>query len=194
MLNIANGSLLAPETAHQHEVGIKYQPVGVNAMITLAAFDLTRQNVVRFLPVAPFTAIQTGEVNSRGIELEATATLAAGFNVRAAYSYIDIEVTKDPVNVGKALTTVPMNRLGIWSDYTMQGGLFEGVQVGGGIRYIGDSWADDANTSKVPGATVVDALLAYNQKNYRLALNVTNIADTRYVSSCYSPALWLLLR
>jgi iron complex outermembrane receptor protein len=187
VLNIANGSLLAPETAHQHEVGIKYQPVGVNAMITLAAFDLTRQNVVRFLPVAPFTAIQTGEVNSRGIELEATATLAAGFNVRAAYSYIDIEVTKDPVNVGKALTTVPMNRLGIWSDYTMQGGLFEGVQVGGGIRYIGDSWADDANTSKVPGATVVDALLAYNQKNYRLALNVTNIADTRYVSSCYSP-------
>jgi iron complex outermembrane receptor protein len=119
--------------------------------------------------------------------VEATATLAAGFNVRAAYSYIDIEVTKDPVNVGKALTTVPMNRLGIWSDYTMQGGLFEGVQIGGGIRYIGDSWADDANTSKVPGATVVDALLAYNQKNYRLALNVTNIADTRYVSSCYSP-------
>ena len=120
--------------------------------------------------------------------MEATATLAAGFNVRAAYSYIDIEVTKDPVNIGKALTTVPMNRLGIWSDYTMQGGLFEGVQVGGGIRYLGDSWGDDANTFKVPAATVVDALLAYNHKNYRLALNITNIADTRYVASCYTAA------
>ena len=45
---------------------------------------------------------------------------------------------------------VPLNRLRIWSDYTMQGGLFEGVQVGGGIRYIGETFGDDANTFKVP--------------------------------------------
>jgi iron complex outermembrane recepter protein len=185
VLSFANGSLLAPEKAHQYEVGIKYQPVGINALITLAAYDLTRENVVRF-PPPTFTPSSIGEVRSRGIELEGTATLAAGFNVRAAYSYIDIEVTKDPVNVGKALTTVPMNRFSIWSDYTMQGGLFEGVQIGGGVRYTGESWGDDANTFKVPAATVVDALLAYNQKNYRLALNVSNIADTRYVASCYN--------
>lgn len=181
----AAGNLLKPETAHQYEVGVKVQPVGINALITLAAFDLTRSNVVRFAPPT-FAAVQTGEVNSRGIELEGAATLAAGFNVRAAYSYIDTEVTKDPVNVGKALSTVPLNRFAIWSDYTMQGGPLAGVQIGGGVRYIGSSFGDDANTFKVSASTVLDALLAYTNGNYRLALNVTNIADTRYVASCYS--------
>ncbi len=182
----ATGNLLAPETAHQYEVGIKYQPVGINALITLAAFDLTRSNIVRYLPVAPFSAVQVGEVNSRGIELEGTATLAAGFNMRAAYSYIDTEVTKDPVNVGNALPTVPLNRFAIWSDYTMQGGPLKGVQIGGGVRYTGASWGDEGNTFRVEGATVLDALVAYNYENYRLALNVTNLADTRYVASCYA--------
>ena len=38
---------------------------------------------------------------------------------------------------------------------------------------------------KVSASTAVDALLAYTKDSYRLALNVTNIADTRYVAACY---------
>jgi iron complex outermembrane receptor protein len=176
--------LLKPETGVQYEVGVKYQPVGLNALITLAAFDLTRANVVTFIPGSTF-AEQTGEVKSRGIELEGTATLIEGFNIRGAYSYIDAVVTQDPVNVGKAPTTVPLNRFALWTDYTVQGGPLAGVQVGGGIRYVGSTFGDDANTFKVSASTAVDALLAYTKDNYRLALNVTNIADTRYVAACY---------
>jgi iron complex outermembrane recepter protein len=33
---------------------------------------------------------------------------------------------------------------------------------------------------------VLDALLAYTRDNWRLSLNVTNLADTRYVAACYS--------
>ncbi|MCA6115868.1 TonB-dependent siderophore receptor [Bradyrhizobium sp. WSM 1738] len=181
--NVA-GELLKPETGVQYEVGVKYQPVGINALITLAAFDLTRSNVVTFAPPSYF-AEQTGQVNSRGIELEGTATLTEGLNVRGAYSYIDAVLTQDPVNVGKAPTTVPLNRFSLWSDYTVQGGPLAGVQVGGGVRYVGSTFGDDANTFKVPASTVVDALLAYTKDNYRLALNVTNIGDTRYVAACY---------
>ena len=92
---------------------------------------------------------------------------------------------QDPVNVGKAPTTVPLNRFSLWTDYTLQGGPLAGVQVGGGIRYVGSTFGDDANTFKVQASTAVDALLAYTKDNYRLALNVTNIADTRYVAACY---------
>ncbi|WP_334412172.1 TonB-dependent siderophore receptor [Bradyrhizobium sp. AZCC 1721] len=180
----AAGELLKPETGVQYEVGVKYQPVGINALITLAAFDLTRSNVVTFAPPL-YTAEQRGQVNSRGIELEGTATLTEGFNVRGAYSYIDAVVTEDPVNVGKAPTTVPLNRFALWTDYTLQSGPLAGVQVGGGVRYVGSTFGDDANTFKVPASTAVDALLAYTKDNYRLALNVTNIADTRYVAACY---------
>lgn len=178
------GNLLKPETGKQYEVGIKYQPVGINALITLAAFDLTRANVVTF-PPPTFAAVQTGEINSRGIELEGTATLTEGFNIRGGYSYIDATITKDPVNVGKAPTTVPLNRFSLWTDYTLQGGPLRGVQVGGGIRYVGASSGDDANTFAVPASTSIDALVAYTKDNWRMALNVTNLADTRYVAACY---------
>ena len=54
--------------------------------------------------------------------------------------------------------------------------------------YVGATWGDDANTFKVGSSTVLDALLAYTRDNWRLSLNVTNLADTRYVAACYSLA------
>ncbi|MEY9121207.1 iron complex outermembrane receptor protein [Bradyrhizobium yuanmingense] len=179
------GQMLNPETGVQYEVGVKYQPIGWNALFTFAAFDLTRDNVAVYVPAATFYE-QIGQVKSRGIELEGTMSLADGWNLRAAYAYVDAMVTQDPVNVGKAPTTVPLNRASLWSDYTLQNGPLAGLQFGGGIRYVGATWGDDANTFKVGSSTVLDALLAYNRDNWRLALNVTNLADTRYVASCYS--------
>jgi iron complex outermembrane recepter protein len=177
--------LLNPETGVQYEVGVKYQPVGLNALFTFAAFDLTRDNVAVYVPSVSYYD-QLGQVKSRGVELEGTMSLADGWNLRAAYAYVDAVVTQDPVNVGKAPTTVPLNRASLWSDYTLSSGPLAGVQFGGGIRYVGATWGDDANTFKVGASTVGDLLLAYSKDNWRLALNVTNIADTRYVAACYS--------
>src|SRR3569833_511569 len=95
-------------------------------------------------------------------------------------------VTQDPVNVGKAPVTVPLNRASLWNDYTLQTGPLAGLQFGGGVRYVGATWGDDANTFKVGSSAVQDALLAYTRDNWRLSLNVTNLADTRYVAACYS--------
>lgn len=180
----ATGQLLNPETGVQYEVGVKYQPIGWNALFTFAAFDLTRDNVVTYVPGVTF-AEQTGQVKSRGIELEGTMSLADGWNLRGAYAYVDAMVTQDPVNVGKAPVIVPLNRASLWSDYTLQNGTLAGLQLGGGIRYVGATWGDDANTFKVGSATVLDSLLAYTRDNWRLSLNVTNLADTRYVAACY---------
>lgn len=181
------GQLLNPETGVQYEVGVKYQPLGWNALFTFAAFDLTRDNVGVYVPAATYYE-QIGEVKSRGIELEGSMSLADGWNLRAAYAYVDAMVTQDLVNVGKAPVTVPLNRASVWSDYTLQTGQLAGLQFGGGVRYVGATWGDDANTFKVGSATVLDALLAYTRDNWRLSLNVTNLADTRYVAACYGLA------
>ncbi|WP_249142955.1 TonB-dependent siderophore receptor [Bradyrhizobium liaoningense] len=180
-----SGQMLNPETGVQYEVGVKYQPLGWNALFTFAAFDLTRDNVVTFAPPS-YLAEQLGQVKSRGIELEGTMSLADGWNLRAAYAYVDAMLSQDPVNLGKAPPTVPLNRASLWSDYTLQNGPLAGLQFGGGIRYVGATWGDDANTFKVGSSTVLDALLAYTRDNWRLSLNVTNLADTRYVAACYS--------
>src|SRR5205085_10783408 len=112
----------------------------------------TRDNVVVYLP-ATNVAEQIGQVKSRGVELEGTMSLADGWNLRGAYAYVDAMLTQDPVNVGKAPVTVPLNRASLWSDSTPPGGPLAGVQFGGGIRYVGATWGDDANTFKVGSAT-----------------------------------------
>ncbi|MGU3538452.1 TonB-dependent siderophore receptor [Methylobacterium sp. A54F] len=184
-----NGRLFAPETGRQYEVGVKYQPPGFNGYFTAAAFDLTRQNVIRFDAVnATFAARQTGEINSRGVEFEGVVSLIEGLNVRAAYAYIDAEITKDPDggNAGKVPVTVPRHRLSVWGDYTVQTGDFRGFQFGGGIRFVGSTYGADPNTFKVPEATVLDSLVSYTRDNYRLSVNVTNLLDKRYVASCFN--------
>jgi hypothetical protein len=57
--------------------------------------QLTQQNVVTTDPDDPlFGAIQTGEIRSRGVELEANVGLSRHLSLVAGYSYTDIRVTR----------------------------------------------------------------------------------------------------
>ena len=185
VLNInAAGELLKPETGVQYEVGVKYQPVGINALITLAAFDLTRSNVVTFAPPL-FFAEQTGQVKSRGIELEGTATLTEGFNVRGAYSYIDAVVTQDPLNVGKAPTTVPLNRSRCGPTTRCRAARSPACRSAAAFAMSARPSATTPTPSRYRRRPRSMPWSPTRKDNYRLALNVTNIADTRYVAACY---------
>ncbi|MGZ5599756.1 MAG: TonB-dependent receptor domain-containing protein [Methylobacter sp.] len=61
-----------PETGEQYEFGVKFQPKHQNSFITLAYFDLTRQNYLT-LDSITFANVQKGEAHSRGVELEGVA-------------------------------------------------------------------------------------------------------------------------
>ena len=81
-----------------------------------------------------------------------------------------------------------------WADYTFQEGPLTGFGFGGGVRYVGKSFADDANTHLVPSVVLGDATIHYEWQNWRAALNVINIADKIYVASCASAYILLLWR
>ena len=54
------------------------------------------------------------------------------------------------------------------------------------MRYVGRSFADVANTLRVPDYVLFDAQVHYTWDQWRLAVNATNIGDRRFVSSCQS--------
>ncbi|PZO78705.1 MAG: TonB-dependent siderophore receptor [Mesorhizobium amorphae] len=184
----ANGQLLEPEEGRQYEAGIKYEPVGWDASFTAAVFDIERSNVVRYDAVGgTFAARQTGEIRSRGLELEGVMSLNESWNARLAYTHLDVEITRDPDGgaEGKVPVTVPDNTASAWLDYTVRdGSALDGLGAGVGVRYVGESFGNDANTFKVPSAVVWDAVLSFKQQNYDLALNVSNVFDKEYVASC----------
>ncbi|MGO4386098.1 TonB-dependent siderophore receptor [Microvirga sp. 2YAF29] len=186
--NSATQRPLDPETGEQIEVGVKYQPVGMNSFVGVSLFDIKRQNVLTTDPDNILNQVQTGEVRSRGVEFEVNANLMEGLNLIGAYTFYDLETTRDlnPANVGLVPVGVPETFGSLWLDYTVQSGTFQGFGVGAGVRFVGESYADQANTLKVPSYTVADAAIHYEKDNWRVALNVSNLFDDVYVGSCSS--------
>lgn len=182
----ATNSPFVPETGTQYEAGVRYQPEAWNGgLIGASVFDLTRQNVVTSDGVL-FNR-QIGEVHSRGFELEAVGQITPNLKLIGAYTWYDIEIEEgNPFEVGNRPVATPDNFGSLWVDYTFLSGTLEGVSLGGGVRYVGDSYADGANTLKVSDSVVADAAIRYERNNFEAALNVSNIFDERFVDSCNS--------
>lgn len=187
-LNSTN-QLFLPETGQQTEVGVKVAPKGFDGYFTASVFDLKRQNV----PSAATGAIvtlqnQTGEVTSRGIELEAVANATKELKLIGAFTAYHLFNSKDidPTVIGKMPTNTPELLVSGWADYTFRDGPLAGFGFGGGVRYVGASWADAANTLEVPAVVLGDLAVHYEWQNWRTAINVTNLTDKIYVASCAS--------
>ena len=191
--SMVDGTPFAPTTGEQNELGIKYQPRGFNALFTAAVFDLVQQNVLTPDLANPPNRIQTGEVTVRGAEFEVRASLADGWNVAAAYTYLDSEVTKtnEAGRTGKEFIAVPEHSASLWSSYTFSEGVFRGLTLGGGVRYFGKTAGDSLNTFYVPSFTLYDAMLRYDLgtvdsafEDWEFSVNAKNLTDERYVTNC----------
>ncbi|MGY8677075.1 TonB-dependent siderophore receptor [Bradyrhizobium sp. UFLA05-153] len=184
----ANNQLLLPETGKQVEVGLKVQPKWFDGYFTVSAFDLKRQNALTTDPSNALLQNQTGEVTSRGIELEAVANVTKELKLIGAFTSYHLFTSKDLDSslIGKTPTNTPELLASGWADYTFKEGPLAGFGFGGGVRYVGSSWADTASTLEVPAVVLGDLALHYEWQNWRTALNVINVTDKIYVASCAS--------
>lgn len=184
----AQNQLFLPETGKQAEIGVKVAPKGFDGYFTASVFDLKRQNVATTDPSNVLLQNQTGEVTSRGIELEAVANATRELKLIGAFTAYHLFTSKDldPSLVGKTPTNTPEMLISGWADYTFKDGPLEGFGFGGGVRYVGSSWAGTANTLEVPAVVLGDLALHYERQNWRTALNVINLTDKIYVASCAS--------
>lgn len=185
------GSPFKPTTGKQTELGVKFQPPGSNSFITAAVYDLRQQDVLTPDPGRPAGTnfqIQTGEVRSRGFELEGTMDFQNGFKAIGSYTLMNMETTKsNGPDLGKVPTNRPRHTAALWVDYTMRGGMLRGLGMGAGARYIGSTWGDSANTFKVSSVWLADAAIHYTlDQHWRFALTATNLLDKDYVGQCGS--------
>lgn len=180
--------LLLSETGEQTEVGVKWKPLGIDAQLGVSLFDLKRNNVPTTNPIFPLVPLQTGQVTSRGIELEAVANLAPGFKVTGSFTHYNLFTSYDanPALIGFVPTNTPRQLANAWADYTFQDGILRGFGFGGGVRYVGSSFADQTNTLVVPSRVLADLSVHYDYQNWRFAVNAANVTDETYVASCSS--------
>ncbi len=185
-----SGNQFEPTRGTQYELGVKYQPPSFKALATVSVFELTQSNVTTPDLENQGFSVQTGEVRSRGVEVEANAELRENVNLYASYSYTDIEVTEsNSSNLGKRPVLAPDHLASLSADYKVEPGSFlSGLGLGAGIRYVGESAGDSTNSFEVPDFTLVDAAAHYDfkgdYKGMRLSVNVSNLFDKEYLSGC----------
>ncbi len=188
----ASGQAFVPTKSEQFELGLKYQPTFMNALFTASAFDIRQQNVLTSGPVLGFS-VQTGEIRSRGLEFEARANLTDTLELIGALTLLDTKVTQSTVAsyVGKRPQAVPDYFGSLWLNYKFTDGPLGGLSTGAGLRVIGPSYADDANDIKIDGYALVDMSLRYDlarlsphMKGATATLDIRNLADTVYYTSC----------
>jgi len=169
-----------PKQGEQFELGLKYQPNGTRHLITAAAYDLIEKNRLTADPTDPANQVQTGEVGVRGLELEAQLVWQS-FNLLAAYSYSDAEVTEsNNGDEGFHVTTIPDHLFSLWSVYRPE--RVEGLSLGAGVRYTGETW-DGADTLSTDPYTLYDLMVGYRFGSFDLRLNVDNATDKVYVTT-----------
>jgi iron complex outermembrane recepter protein len=181
-----NNSSFAPETGQQLEVGVKAD-LSKQLSLTLAAYDLKKQNVSTPDPANPDFSIQTGEQTSKGIELDLTGKISPGLNLTLAYAYTDAFISRDNTfPVGNRLSDVPFHQASLLTNYEFQSGSLKGFGVGLGLYYVGGRQGDLANSYELPSYLRTDAMVSYKKDNWRAQLNFRNLFNQNYFVSSLS--------
>ncbi|WP_025808586.1 TonB-dependent siderophore receptor [Pseudomonas chlororaphis] len=195
------GNPLAPTDGTQWELGLKYQPPGTDDLYTASLFRIDQENLATKLPQENFYRA-VGAVRSQGLELEAHLQLNDNLKLLGSYTFTDIEYSKSMIstlstatdiieNKGNSPTQAPRHMASLWADYKFDSGSLDGLRLGGGVRYVGYSWADAENTMKVPSYTLFDASIGYDLgkvglKGVDVRLNANNLTNESYIASCAS--------
>ncbi|GJD15254.1 ferrichrome-iron receptor [Rivularia sp. IAM M-261] len=178
--NLVDGSAPPPQKATQYEVGLKTD-LSDKLAATLAYFDITKTNIPTTDPVNRRFSVVTGEVKSRGVELDLSGEILPGWNIIAAYAYTDAFVSQDnSIPVGNRFIFTPRHSFSLWNTYEIQQGNLKGLGFGLGLYYVGEREADLDNSFTVPSYFRTDASIFYRQDNWKAQLNFQNLFDTEY--------------
>jgi iron complex outermembrane recepter protein len=184
-------------SAMQYEIGLKSQFLGGRGEGTLAGYYVTKENLLSREPGNPTVTQQIGEQFAYGIEAALGLRVASYLFIDANIALLDaqfenftelsggVPVSRD----GNRPPNVPELTANLWAVFTP----LPTWRIGAGLRYVGERYADNANTVLVPDYTLVDAFVAYAPARWlNLALRGRNLTDATYAIAPYGPTQFIL--
>jgi iron complex outermembrane receptor protein len=169
--------------SRQFEVGYKASLDDGKAELTFAYFDILRKKILT--QIAQDVVSNVGSQKSRGVEIASSLYLSPTWQASANVAYVDskfgdfvnpdfgIAATgNEPPNVAKWTANV-------WMGVNNVAGL--PLEIGGGVRYVDDRFADYSNQVVLKSYTLVNAYAAYNMGRARVMVRGRNLTDRKYV-------------
>lgn len=185
---LEDGSRPDPSEGDQFEVGVKYAPPGGRFSATLALYDLTLSDLLRFVqpPTGNGFNVVDGDSRHKGIDFEFSADVSDSLNVRGGYSYIDAQITGSVTGRdGLRPSNVPEHSASVFA--TLDGAVagLPRSSISLGTRYFGERRGQGV-ADRLPSAFVVDLAARYDFGRYEIGFNVNNLFDRRYFAGARS--------
>ena len=178
----ANNADTDPETTETFEVGAKWDVMDGRLGLRAGLFQTDKTNARTTDPALGIMVLE-GKQRVRGFELEAIGRILPAWTIFAGYTYLEakvleaLEVTAGIPVKGKRIQNVPENTFSLWTTYDIT----PQWQVGGGVIYVDQRFANNINTNVAPGYVRADMTVAYKPiKPLELRMNIINLADEVY--------------
>lgn len=176
------GRAFKPRQGRQFEGGVKWQP-NKYSLITVAYFDIKESNVTVQDPANIQNFIQSGQVGSKGVEVEGNFRVA-GFNITASYSHVDAKTLVDTTGMaGHRVAGVPRDLASGWIERPFNLTPDVKATLGGGARYTGNK-LDGFDVIGTPSVTLFDAMASLEYQNWKLSLSGSNLGNKQYWAYC----------
>ncbi|BAI71119.1 iron complex outermembrane recepter protein [Azospirillum sp. B510] len=172
-------------TGRQIEVGVKQSVLDGRGEWTLAAYHIVKDKLLTTDPNQPGVTVQIGQQSSRGVEASLSLGLWEGVRVdvngallRARYDDFTQAVGGRAVSyAGNVPAGVPQRTANAWASWAF----LPDWEVRAGVQYVGQTYADAANSGVRPSYTVVNAGLDYRPTDTStLSLRAFNLFDEVY--------------
>lgn len=189
------------ESGRAMEAGAKWQSASGQLGATLALFDIRKTNVVTADPANPGFSATSGEVRSRGLELDFSGQLSEHWRFNSSFVYDRVDVLKDNtleadgslINVPRINGSVLAVYENTWADGSRYG-------IGAGVTHMGERLGETRTQAEADAGVRPFELPAYTtgklvaywriSPRLRVSLDVDNLLDETYYSSSVS-RLWV---
>ena len=172
---------LPPESNEGYEIGAKFELLRGNLSLNGALFQITKYN--QRTSNLDGTYSPSGNVRVRGARIGFAGRITPEWQVFGGYAYLDGQIVQGLTYIdgignttGKVPLNTPKDSANLWTTYTFK----DTYEIGGGAYYVGQRYANNANTVQVPSYTRFDLTAAYKQPKWELRANVLNVFNTMY--------------
>ncbi|WP_060485625.1 TonB-dependent siderophore receptor [Pseudomonas sp. NBRC 111123] len=174
-----------PELTRQKEIGLKSDWLDERLSTTLAIYELELYNRRTRDPNNPEITLLSGLQRSRGIELTATGNVVGNWYVRGGIGLQDATIVKDNNGQeGNRINDVAKRNASLFVTWKPELGWYAET----GLTLVGERYADNQNTTVLPGYGRWDALAGFRTHDWDVRAALSNITDKTYYSSATSAA------
>jgi len=174
-----------PELTRQKEIGVKSDWLDERLSTTLAVYELELYNRRTRDPSNPEITLLSGLQRSRGIELTATGNIVGNWYVRGGIGLQDATIVKDNNGLeGNRINDVAKRNASLFVTWKPELGWYAET----GLTLVGERYADNQNTTVLPGYGRWDALAGFRTHDWDVRAALSNLTDKTYYSSATSAA------